>query len=176
MSVFDKISDWTRPGRGGGAPPGAGGGGGGGRASNSHFKTWLAVAVSAGLIYIIYTGLLEAWLNTFLNRLLGVVRPLDLVFVLVSALSIGTGVLLMKLTPQGHALSTHGHRMATRIGPVGIAVGVALLPVVLVAMTLGQSGAASLAATYLGIKPAANICQAVDTGPALPASPTPRGR
>lgn len=172
MGFFERVSNWTKGRSGGGGPPGGGGGG----QSSTHFRTWAALVVSAGLVYIIYTGLLEDWLNTFLNRLLGVVRPLDLVFVLVSALSIGTGILMMKVTPQDHPVSAHGHRIATRIGPIGIAVGVALLPIVLVVMTLGQSGTANLAASYLGIRPAANLCKAVDPPAALTTPPTPRSR
>lgn len=168
MSFWDRVSNATR------RAPGAPGMGGAAAASagrltgNSHFKTWSALVVSAGLIYIIYTGLLEMWVTTFLNRLLALVRPLDLVFVLVSALAISAGVLLMKLTPQDHPLSIHGHRVATRIGPTGIVVGVGLLPVVLIVMTLGQSGSLQLVGSYLGIKPAANLCQSVGVGATPP--------
>jgi hypothetical protein len=176
MSVWDKISAATRFGRGGGGGAPSGAGGGGGSTAGAHLKTWLAVAVAAGVIYIVYTGLLEEWVNTFLNRLVALIRPLDLIFVLTSALAIGTGIFLMKLTPRGHPLSLHGHRVATRIGPVGVIVGVALLPVVLIVMTLGQSGSLQLAASYLGVKPAANLCQAVSTPSTPVVSPVPRGR
>ncbi len=172
MSWWDKVSNFTtkRPGGGGQPPPG---GQGGGRAGSTHWRTWSAVAIAAAVIYVIYSGLLELWATTFLARLLATAVPLDLIFGLMSALSIGASILAMKLFEKDHALAVHGHRVATRVGPAGLVVSAVLLPVTLLVMTLGQSGSLKLAANYLGIKPAANLCQAVDTPSAPVVAPTP---
>lgn len=173
MDIFKTISDWTRwrpsPGqqaqqqRPGGSPPAA-------SRTGPRWAAWGFVGVVGFLGWAVYTGAADDFVTTLELRVMALVPKVSVLVVLIALIAFLVGWTFLK-APAEHWLSRYGRRLVW-IAPAALVAGVALVPVGLAVVTLTQTGAAQMATNFLGTKPAANVCAAMNADAAAP--PTPR--
>ena len=172
MSVWDRISDATRFDFGRRRAPEAGPVPS--KRKGQHWMApWAFIGIVVGLIWVIASGWAYVWLEDFKIKLLALIPDVTIILTLAGFLGLLLAFLFLK-APAEHFLARYGKRLVW-YAPVAIIGGAAIIPVMIVVTSLAQKGAADLSESYLGGKPAANICAAANVVP--PAiTPTPRAR